>query len=182
MPTKLNVHQRITLKKRTTTPKLPGSNELTVFASSDGSLKVVDDAGTVSVLHTVLIKKRTTDLARTSEASLVADPELTFTDLPIGFYEMEAFFLFDNGDGGASWGSGGLTGGLLSIRQLLDENDEEALNEWDNSPATGIQPEEAKGLLEVTAVGDWSIAWSQSVSDVSPTTLKAGSYVKLTKL
>lgn len=182
MPNKINVFQRLLLKKRATTPKLPASNELAVFASTDGTLKVVNDAGTVSTIHTVFIKKRTTNLGRTNN-TLTADTEIVFEDLPVGSYEMEAFLVFDcSTNGGAKFGSGGLAGATLTIVDYLSEYDQTSLDVWNDTTGDGIQPQELKGLLNVTAAGDWSFAWAQHTTDAVASTLKAGSYVKLTKL
>jgi hypothetical protein len=140
------------------------------------------------------IQVKTADTAITSNAILTADPVLVSNPLQVGQYALEAYLIFDSVASGAGfqWELAGtavdtrgampvLTLGVVDASSVVSTVSpyKAALTYAAVSTSADSNQILCCGTLLVSTAGTLQIDWAQAASTASATTLRAGSYLKL---
>ncbi len=155
-----------------------------------------------------LTARKASDTTRASTTTLVDDPDLVITTPSTGSYLVEGYLLYNAtsdsvfGDlklGFGFTGTSSSTGTGVGFLRYLSSSSSAApeaavvfnsstINGGAGSSITdiasgnGVRAIVYNGVLEVTAVGDFSIHWAQASSQVTGTVMRAGSYLRMTEI
>ena len=161
-------------------------------ADSEDSL-MTRDLGDARYGPTLLAYK-TSNTSRASTTNVEADPHLTFSNVPVGIYEVTlAVQVYDNSNHGIIWNIGG-TATASSIGRALAIGDlslagnvlgaisggiltGQSVAPWANSTRVARY----YGLVNVTAAGSLSLQWAQNTSNTNALQFSAGSRMTLVK-
>lgn len=173
-----------------------------VYGKSDGTTAVLLDSSGGSPLGRQQFVYKTVDTPRNNTTTTVADPDLQFTVAANAVYTMEGFIIV-SGDAGSGQGrinldwsaptlatgkwtgtlvDGNATGEPTAIRQFANDLTAARGSSTYGSAAGSEVGIILRGILETAnAAGTYSFDWAQITSDAAATTVKAGSWLALTR-
>jgi len=169
-------------------------DELMIWDQSTGNLASCQISDVLALVPPgPTYARKTSDTSRSSTVTLTADPDLTLAVLANTTYEVEALLLPNSASATPGFGLGqtvpaGASGrfGASSWTEVSGSGGDS----FDQAGSTGLTIAAAtttwvlyKGVLVVGGTaGSFTITWAQAVSNATATVLKAGSYLKLTKI
>jgi len=140
---------------------------------------------------------KTADTTRTSNATLSNDPDLAFTNVPVGRYEIEYSLQYSLGINAAAGGvqfGGTCTTCTSQIATVIMTGDGVNIavnptNGFNNVAAISAVPASTREAIynsdftvNVTGTSTVAVLWAQATSGTTGSILRAGSYMKLTRL
>jgi hypothetical protein len=161
----------------------------------DTQLKAVSDS-----VKTILMVRKTIDEAVTSSVTLQADDQLFLPVAANSFYQLDCFLMYTGAADPAggfgldwtgpagfsmSWASYGVNGaiaaGSLTDHDVVALSNNGLRNHGSNNVGTVMSMRPAGVVATAGTAGTLTLRWAQGASNATATTLKANSFITLTK-